>query len=188
MRRFPGAPLPRIVLTASAAAIASVSLPAAVLEDHLSWALGGGAVGYLFGWMLFGSGQMSSSSAGAHEDERTRRQRPEMQSAWIGLAAAVAILVVPPWQFRCSWASGQSQMELVRPGPYHSIFAGAPKVPEQLSSGGRHTFEQVDVKYWRAEVDWPRLLLPLAAVAILTSGTVVTLSRRSQSDTLAQQV
>ena len=79
---------------------------------------------------------------------------------WIGMLAVIVAVAYLPWNYTVSRAGAAVY---VRSTSYH--FVTSPPVIDNTPYGG-------------IEVDWPRVLLELAAVAVVTGGLYATLADR----------
>ena len=63
-------------------------------------------------------------------------------------------------------------------GDYRLVFLDAPEVPVTRLE---KYFRGWDAEAWSAQIDWPRLLLPITVVALLTLGACISLRGRADN-------
>ena len=95
--------------------------------------------------------------------------KKQLITIFIAIGILSAMLIFPPWQYRLHIGRGVKSV----PGPYRFIFMGAPEVPITSKSDGDTYFNHYSQRFWQAEIDWVRLILPSIVVVLIASGLVL---------------
>lgn len=107
--------------------------------------------------------------------------RKQLIVMWAGILVIVAMCLFPPWRYHFHYSNAGRTQDSIIAGPYWPIFMGQPKVPISEYIDSIPAFKGRNQQYWDAEVDFERLLLPIAAMIIIIAGFWVTFRDRSKA-------
>jgi len=99
---------------------------------------------------------------------------------WVAITMIGLMCLFPPWIFKIR--SESSDINITAPGPYRLVFFGPPPIPTDSSIKEEkdtiYLFKKYRTQYWRPELDWTRILFPIAVVIIVAGGLMVTFRDR----------
>ena len=104
--------------------------------------------------------------------------RKQLIVMWVAIGVIGIMCLALPWKYHCSLPSGDQIINRFVTGPYRSVFFGPPNIPVEAyiknDYGTEPVFKGINTKYWIAEIDLLRLLLPMAVVIVVAGGLIIT--------------
>jgi len=104
-----------------------------------------------------------------------KMNRKQLLIIWVAIAVIGIMFLCPPWQYHLNLGSS---IEIYVEGPYRFVFLGRPDVPVDSDQDSFHEYPRGD---WSTELDWGRLILPVAAVIVVLVGLIITFYKRKAS-------
>ena len=115
--------------------------------------------------------------------------RKQLWVMWVCIGIAVIMFLFPPWKYTFYYFIPGSEtlrsIPVSASGPYRLIFLGPPNYvnfpyPKPAAAITLSKANWV-VKDWNCELDWLRLLIPVALVIVVATGLIITFSKRKAS-------